>query len=608
MLSLALLAAACTDDAVSVIETPEDVKVKGDLVFLSAGTTENSVSTRADGKTYYMPKDYRFVCKMYFKTDVSGEKYDLDRSQTAWMKVELDHGNSLYWNKAYSANPTESTGGPNNNGLDTYRNDYYASKFYWQNRRQHAFLAYTDLNKTAAALQSDGPVYNGNDLNFDLDSSENYIYKTGTKQDQWVDKNFTMTGDATKYSSLKAIIDKVITNYSSVVTDDFKTANADLLASSGFGYETWPSEYYRYSNNNRPVKIYACETPEAIDDDHQNLWYVLTFFDPDKRTVFTAEQGVIYSDEQHYGFEYKVRGDLLVAVKDGETYYLCDRNGDFIYDETAPRVSVFVKLAQAFEDNVEVVNTVAAKRYDLRGKNNSSFTSMSEQPDIVMAWEPDHVPTSAIMEDNRVNLYFKHQFSQVQVNIKNSADNSVRIDAGQILKVELLGVTDYGYVFPYLDTDEQGAQFVRGSAFQEVVAAEYSNTVLDDNPYGTYFKMFDRTMTQEDTEVNKYIKSYEGITYGRLQAIRITWQETGYKDPVTQADKEGIVHKATYRVPETNDQGQPLRLLERGKKYIWNMELRRGTLAVIRTEIIPWVVNTVYYEVDGSIVKTTTRQ
>lgn len=604
MLSLALLAAACTDDAVSVIETPEDVKVKGDLVFLSAGTTENSVSTRADGKTYYMPENYRFVCKMYFKTDISGEKYDLDRSQTAWMKVELTHGNSLYWNKAYSANPTESTGGPNNNGLDTYRNDYYASKFYWQNRRQHAFLAFTDLNKTAAALKTGGPVYNGNDLNFDLDSSENYIYKTGTKQDQWVDKNFTMTGDATKYSSLKAIIDKIITNYSSVVTTEFSSANVAQV--TGSGYETWPSEYYRYSNNNRPLKIYACETPEEVDDDHQNLWYVLTFFDPEKRTEFTPDPDVTYSDEQHYGYEYKVRGDLLVAVKDGETYYLCDRNGDFVYDENSPRVSVFVKLAQTFEDNVEVVNTVAAKRYDLRGKDNSSFNSMSEQPDIVMAWEPDHVPTSAIMEDNRVNLYFKHQFSQVQVNIKNSADNSVSIVPNQIIKVELLGVTDYGYVFPYLDTDEQGTQFVRGSAFQEVVAADYSNTVLDDNPYGTYFNMFDRTMTLEDTEINKYIRSFEGITYGRLQAIRITWKEDDYS--VNDVTYPGIEHKSTYRVPETNDQGQPLRLLERGKKYIWNMELRRGTLAVIRTEIIPWVVNTEDYEVDGSIVKTTTGQ
>ena len=43
---------------------------------------------------------------------------------------------------------------------------------------------------------------------------------------------------------------------------------------------------------------------------------------------------------------------------------------------------------------------------------------MAAQPDILVAYEQEKVPTSAVMELNRVHLYFKHQFSQVQRALK----------------------------------------------------------------------------------------------------------------------------------------------------------------------------------------------
>ena len=73
-----------------------------------------------------------------------------------------------------------------------------------------------------------------------------------------------------------------------------------------------------------------------------------------------------------------------------------------------------------------------------------------------------------------------------------------------------------------------------------------------------------------------------------MQAIRITWNEA--------KDGTGIEHKATYLI--TDDK---LRNLKSGYKYIWNIELRRGTLAIVRTEIVDWIVpsNELEYTTDG---------
>ena len=131
---------------------------------------------------------------------------------------------------------------------------------------------------------------------------------------------------------------------------------------------------------------------------------------------------------------------------------------------------------------------------------------------------------------------------------------------------------------------------VRPTTYKDVVATDYTDEQLADNPYGTKFNMFGRTLSDEEKESTKAIRSFECITFGLLQAIRITWHET--------QGEGGKIHESTYRVGDTE-----LRNLKSGVRYIWNMELRRGTLAVVRTEIIPWELNTEEYNTDGTVSK-----
>ena len=86
------------------------------------------------------------------------------------------------------------------------------------------------------------------------------------------------------------------------------------------------------------------------------------------------------------------------------------------------------------------------------------------------------------------------------------------------------------------------------------------------------------------------LKAYNALTFGQLQAIRITWNE--------KEDGTGIVHESTYHVAD-----EQLKNLKSGYKYIWNIELRRGTLAIVRTEIVDWIVpaNDLEYNTDGTI-------
>ena len=82
--------------------------------------------------------------------------------------------------------------------------------------------------------------------------------------------------------------------------------------------------------------------------------------------------------------------------------------------------------------------------YDLtRGEKKT----MSEQPDPILALETAR-PSGGTPEANRVKLFFKHQFAQIQVNLKSSLDTSAVIDPAWIERVELLGVAETGYV-PY---------------------------------------------------------------------------------------------------------------------------------------------------------------
>lgn len=212
--------------------------------------------------------------------------------------------------------------------------------------------------------------------------------------------------------------------------------------------------------------------------------------------------------------------------------------------------------------------------YDLtRGEKKS----MSEQPDPILALETAR-PSGGTPEANRVKLFFKHQFAQIQVNLKSSLDTSAVIDPAWIERVELLGVAETGYV-PYCILSD-GTLPAATSLPINVDDKKYQTTIKD-NPYGSSFNMFQRS-----TPVGGYLKSFECIAFGTLQGIRITWRESG--------DENAVKHVATYK-------GVKNLALKSGTKYIYNMELRRSLIAEVTAKIKPWEMDTADYSADGTI-------
>ena len=212
--------------------------------------------------------------------------------------------------------------------------------------------------------------------------------------------------------------------------------------------------------------------------------------------------------------------------------------------------------------------------YDLtRGEKKS----MSEQPDPILALETAR-PSGGTPEANRVKLFFKHQFAQIQVNLKSSLDASAVIDPAWIERVELLGVAETGYV-PYCILSD-GTLPAATSLPINVDDKKYQTTIKD-NPYGSSFNMFQRS-----TPVGGYLKSFECIAFGTLQGIRITWRESD--------DENAVKHVATYK-------GVKNLTLKSGTKYIYNMELRRSLIAEVTANIKPWEMDKASYTADGTI-------
>ena len=213
------------------------------------------------------------------------------------------------------------------------------------------------------------------------------------------------------------------------------------------------------------------------------------------------------------------------------------------------------------------------RAYDLtKGTKNT----MSEQPDPIQA-VVTMSPAGATPEANRVKLFFKHQFSQIQVNLKNSQDASVIIDSTLIESVELLGVAETGYVAYCIQPN--GTVPATTSAPINLDDPKYDATEKE-NPYGSCFSLFKRE------SVPGYLKSFEGIAFGTLQGIRITWKES--------KDENAVKHVATYK-------GVKNKTLESGKKYIYNMELRRSLIAQVKAEVVAWEMDQTNYEADGTI-------
>lgn len=592
---MALSLTACSDDMLKEAVGGDTAPNTGEMVIFRAGTTDNT--TRAEARTYYMPKDSRFVCRMYYKTQDGMEEYDVSNPTDAWLMVNNETGNSVYWNKYYASVADD--------GLDKYGNDDNSTFFYWMNRRPHAFLAWTDFNK-----MGDDDFKYSSDLNSGMLKFSPYdaIITTNDISNVWMDTGYKIYGlkdeeGADKsFSSWAELKEYVEANGEN---DEFKALQNSFSGTENFANSTY---YYEYGWSCK----YFIDTnaqEEKPDDTHKTSAWIKYYMYYDKFEYERQKN----ADGTYTEIEEKEKdSDIIIFLKDAlgnyiaaaeydnddiehenPHYYKTDINGNIRYDEERPKYTFYMKRTSELKTGMAGHSNHRANIFNLT--RTESMATMKDQPDILQALTTQ-APTSATLQANRVDLYFKHQFSQIQVNLKNSEDNSVKIEPGQIEKVELLGVTEQGYVF----TELQSNGTVRATSYKDVVATDYTDAELKANPYGTSLRMFDRTLTEDETATTGAIKSYEAIAFGMLQAIRITWHET---------EGEGSTkHISTYRVPEKNEQNQPLRSLQSGVKYIWNIELRRGTLAVIRTEIIPWELNQEHYAVNGTIVKQQANQ
>lgn len=225
--------------------------------------------------------------------------------------------------------------------------------------------------------------------------------------------------------------------------------------------------------------------------------------------------------------------------------------------------------------------------FDLRRKKG--MNSISDQQDIIMA-HTVMSPDKATPEGNRVKLLFGHCFAKVQVNLKPLADGGLGNDLiyKRIDKVELLGVADYAYLYNIDVTSSQyNINNVKTEA-KKVVANDYLNVNISDNPYYTCIETF---KAPEDAVTPGYVSTHEVITFGQVVAIRVTWHETDSEGNTT------VTHVVTKKVEKDEE-----RLLPSGQLHIYNLEMRRGTLAIINAEILPWKDGETY-TTDGKITE-----
>ena len=211
--------------------------------------------------------------------------------------------------------------------------------------------------------------------------------------------------------------------------------------------------------------------------------------------------------DAYYSDENPLEADVNMATI---SLQIADDNGTATSDKTLYWQNRYSHVFLALADNnhlgsSDTITYGAVKAFDLtRGEKNE----MSQQPDPIMAYVKDK-PSGATPEANRVTLMFKHQLAQVQVNIKNSEEGSVNIDESAIDGVELIGVSKTASVpFSILPDGE----------IDEVTASSESNDYA--------FNMFART-----SPTAGYLKTFEGIAFGTMQGIRVTWHEADTNVP-----------------------------------------------------------------------------
>ena len=282
------------------------------------------------------------------------------------------------------------------------------------------------------------------------------------------------------------------------------------------------------------------------------------------------------------------RQNTFVAPTDTDDYAF-DKNAAIFYWQNR-KPHIFIALADYNKLNTDDGSTGTLKMeeptmlFDLR--RTDGIKSIDQQQDIIQA-RTVMIPSQSTQEANRVNLIFKHCFSKVQVNIKASQDAGLDdFTAANIDKVELLGVADTAYVYHINvnDTlDHYDTAYVAPKA-KTVLATNYPKSVRDKNSYCTSIEMF-----KASTATAGYLTTHDVITFGNVEAIRITWHEN--------ENTGGVIHTMTRKITAEEE-----KVLRSGYRNIFNFELKRGTLAIINAEILPWETGT-KYEIDGTIQK-----
>ena len=193
--------------------------------------------------------------------------------------------------------------------------------------------------------------------------------------------------------------------------------------------------------------------------------------------------------------------------------------------------------------------------YDLTKGTKASIT---DQPDPIRAVEIQD-PSDGTPANNSVTLNFQHQFSLIQVNLKNATSNSTNITAEQITKVELLGVSTEGNVYTKLNSDGT----ITATTGNTINLDTYTDEQLAVNKWGTSFEMFEMASLADG-----YLKSFNAIVFGHLRAIRITWND-------------GSAHTATFEITEAAQ-----RDLASGMQYVYNLEISNTTPAAARGQVV----------------------
>lgn len=531
-----VLLGACSDEGVisNNTETPDASAPLPHTdeykVLISAGAVnQTSISTRAN-VIPYMGDGGRFVCRMYYIGDLNNNN-KFDTYNTAWLRVDgaqnsnskTYQGNSLYWNKDYTPATI----------VDAYGFDKSANCFYWQNRKNHAFLAITDLHKAFSSDYTGNAPETGNrsneylkmDGNPKADGNTEPDYILEEKQGELIVDKYELWGTNETFNTLDALKGWVREHSSAIASTDSRNLDE---------FRHWNDDNTMFYEDWEDLNVYPLATDGTGED--------------------TSQEPVR---------DVKIRSIWKFSTADDNT------------------------PAKQFKANAyDLRHYIMTKSGNTMTQGAIVASSFADQPDPAQALTIMY-PHGATQEANRVELYFEHCFSQVQVNVQQSPDHSVDdLTPGSIEKVELLGVSETGYVF--YELDENG--FLHKPTYKPVVSRDYPSQWWEDHDRtGTAMEMYQMNETARGS-----LKSFNCIAFGRLKAIRIHWREN------TGENSEGELHVATREVEEKYS------TLQSGTKYIFDIAMRRGTLAVLQAEIVKWDTDPKTYSTPGTIIEDST--